>query len=47
MICKEEREMELFQRNMQGYDAYDARKVNYSCVYSAYILKPVLSGRNF
>ena len=25
---------------------YDARKVNCSCVYSAYILKPVLSGRN-
>ena len=24
---------------------YNARKVNY-CVYSAYILKPVLSGRN-
>ena len=26
---------------------YNARKVNCSCVYSAYILKPVLSGRNF
>ena len=25
---------------------YNARKVNCSCVYSAYILKPVLSGRN-
>ena len=25
---------------------YNARKVNYSCVYSAYTLKPVLSGRN-
>ena len=24
---------------------YNARKVNCSCVYSAYILKPVLSGR--
>ena len=24
----------------------NARKVNCSCVYSAYILKPVLSGRN-
>ena len=24
----------------------EARKVNCSCVYSAYILKPVLSGRN-
>ena len=23
-----------------------ARKVNYSCVYSVYILKPDLSGRN-
>jgi len=26
--------------------SYYARKVNCSCVYSAYILKPVLSGRN-
>ena len=26
---------------------YNARKVDCSCVYSAYILKPVLSGRNF
>ena len=25
---------------------YNARKVNCSCVYSAYILKPVLSGGN-
>jgi len=25
---------------------YNARKVNCSCVYSAYILKPVFSGRN-
>ena len=25
---------------------YNARKVNCSCMYSAYILKPVLSGRN-
>ena len=25
---------------------YNARKVNCSCVYSAYILKPVLSERN-
>ena len=25
---------------------YNARKVNCSCVYSAYILKPVLSWRN-
>jgi len=24
----------------------NARKVNWSCVYSAYILKPVLYGRN-
>ena len=28
---------------LQGYNE---RKVNCSCVYSAYILKPVLSGRN-
>ena len=25
---------------------YNASKVNCSCVYSAYILKPLLSGRN-
>ena len=29
--------------SMQGNNA---RKVNCGCVYSAYILKPVLSGRN-
>ena len=29
--------------SIQGYNV---RKVNYGCVYSAYILKPVLSGRN-
>ena len=29
------------------YDqGYNARKVNCCCVYSAYILKPVLSGQN-
>jgi len=32
----------LYTKN-QGYNA---RKVSCSCVYSAYILKPVLSGRN-
>ena len=28
------------------HQGYNARKVNCSCVYSAFILKPVLSGRN-
>ena len=34
---------------MVGYtlgQVYNARKVNFSCVYSAYIMKLVLSGRN-
>ena len=30
----------------RGKQGYNARKVNCSCVYSAYILKPVLSGQN-
>ena len=29
-----------------GSQGYNAEKVNCSCVYSAYISKPVLSGRN-
>ena len=32
--------------NESYHQGYNARKVNCSCVYSAYILKPVLSGRN-
>jgi len=31
---------------MKSYQGTNARKVNCSCVYSAYILKPVLSGQN-
>ena len=41
----------MFSSNSVSFDAAylhmdNARKVNCSCVYSAYILKPVLSGRN-
>ena len=32
--------------HLWSIQGYNARKVNCSCVYSAYILKPVLSGRN-
>ena len=34
------------QKKHAAYQGYNARKVNCSCVYSAYILKPVLSRRN-
>ena len=37
----------LFTESYENYhQGYNARKVNCSCVYSAYILKPVLSGPN-
>ena len=37
-----------FQVVVKGclYQGYNARKVNCSCVFSAYKLKPVLPGRN-
>ena len=34
------------QEKGQPIQGYNARKVNYSYVYSAYRLKPVISGRN-
>ena len=36
----------LFAENREYKQGYNARKVNCGGVYSAYILKPVLSGRN-
>ena len=41
------KKMFLFAENREYKQGYKARKVNCGGVYSAYILKPVLSGRNY
>ena len=39
-------QLTIFRNKDIVLQGYNARKVNCGCVYSAYILKPVLSGRN-